>query len=57
MGELLAEYRDKLFPYHKLEDFVPPHEMNDTDVINLMRATGKLKQGEKVYEPFAEYLK
>ena len=31
--------------------------MSEDDLIKLMETTGKIKQGEKVYEPFAEYLK
>ena len=57
MSALLEEYRDKLFPFHKLEQFVAPNDLNDEDIRRLMEATGRIKQGEKVYEPFAEYLK
>ena len=57
MSDLLELYRDKLFPFHKLEDFMPPNDISDEDILKLMEATGRIKQGEKVYEPFAEYLK
>ena len=57
MAELLEEYRNKLFLYNKLEDFLPPHDLNDEDIRKLMESTGRIKQGEKVYEPFAEYLR
>lgn len=57
MSDLLELYRDKLFPFHKLEEFVPPNDMSEEDILRLMEATGRIKQGEKVYEPFAEYLK
>ena len=57
MAEFLEDYRNKLFPTHKLEDFLPPHDMSEDDLIRLMESTGRIKQGEKVYEPFAEYLK
>ena len=57
MSDLLEVYRDKLFPFHKLDEFLPPNDMSDNDILNLMKVTGKIKQGEKVYEPFAEYLK
>lgn len=57
MAQLLDEYRDKMFPHHKLSDFLPPHELTKNDVLQLMELTGKIKQGEKAYEPFAEYLK
>mmetsp|Transcript_31714 Transcript_31714/g.42004 ORF Transcript_31714/g.42004 Transcript_31714/m.42004 type:complete len:95 (-) Transcript_31714:2046-2330(-) len=57
MAEFLEEYRDKLFPCHKLEDFLPPCDISNEDVLKLMERTGRIKQGEKVYEPFAEYLK
>ena len=57
MSNLLELYRDKLFPFHQLEDFMPPNDITDEDIIKLMETTGRIKQGEKVYEPFAEYLK
>ena len=57
MSDLLELYRDKLFPFHKLEDFIPPNDISDDDIIKLMESTGRIKQGEKVYEPFAEYPK
>lgn len=43
MGHLLDEYRDKLFPHHKLADFLPPHELSKDDVQKLMELTGKIK--------------
>ena len=57
MSNLLEEYRNKLFPFHKLDDFMPPNDITEQDVRNLMEATGRIEKGEKVYEPFAEYLK
>ena len=36
---------------------MPPNDITDEDIIKLMETTGRIKQGEKVYEPFAEYLK
>ena len=36
---------------------MPPNDISDEDIIKLMETTGRIKQGEKVYEPFAEYLK
>ena len=57
MSNLLEEYRNKLFPHHKLEDFMPPNDITDQDIRNLMEATGRIEKGEKVYEPFVEYLK
>lgn len=57
MAEFLEDYRNKLFPTHKLEDFLPPCDISQDDIIRLMESTGRIKHGEKVYEPFAEYLK
>jgi hypothetical protein len=57
MSVLLEEYRDKLFPHHKLQDFLPPNDINIEDVRKLMNKTGRRKKGENVYEPFAEYIK
>ena len=56
MALLVELYRDKLFPFHKLEEFLPPSDMSEDDIRRLMESTGRIKQGEKVYEPFAEYL-
>jgi len=28
MSSLLEEYRNKLFPFHKLEEFLPPSDMS-----------------------------
>ena len=53
MSGLLDQYRDKLFPHTKLDEFLPPNDMSSDDILKLMQATGKLKQGDKVYEPFA----
>lgn len=57
MAEFLEAYRDKLFPNHKLEDFLPPCDISAEDLRKLMESTGRIKQGEKTYEPYAEYLK
>ena len=58
MSALLDEYRNRLFPQNmKLEEFLPPNEITEEELIKLMEVTGRIKQGEKVYEPFAEYLK
>ena len=57
MAQILDEYRDKIFPHSQLADFLPPHELTQDDIQRLMELTGKIKQGEKAYEPFAEYLK
>ena len=32
MSDLLELYRNKLFPFHKLEDFMPPHDMSQDDI-------------------------
>ena len=57
MSALLEEYRNKLFLYNKLEEFMPPHDVCEEDIRKLMETTGRIKQGEKVYEPFAEFLR
>lgn len=46
MAEFLEDYRDKLFPCHKLADFMPPCDISEEDVRKLMESTGRIKQGE-----------
>ena len=36
---------------------MPPNDMTKEDIKKLMQRTGRIKQGEQAYEPFAEYLK
>ena len=36
MSGLLEEYRNKLFPYHSLDDFMPPNDMTKEDIKKLM---------------------
>ena len=56
MSQILELYRNKLFPYHKLEEFMPPNDISEEDLRRLMEVTGRIKEGEKTYEPFANYL-
>ena len=35
---------------------MPPIDINEEDIRRLMEVTGRIKQGEKTYEPFANYL-
>ena len=57
MRKLLEDYRFKLFPQSKLEDFLPPSNLTADDIRKLMEKTGRIKKGVAAYEPFAEYLK
>ena len=43
MSKLLELYRNKLFPYHKLDEFMPPNEISEEDVRHLMEVTGRIK--------------
>ena len=56
MSKILELYRNKLFPFHKLEEFMPPNDLSEEDIRRLMEVTGRIKEGEKSYEPFANYL-
>lgn len=42
MGVILEEYRDKLFPFHKLQDFLPLSDLSEEDVRKLMECTGRI---------------
>ena len=35
---------------------MPPNDISEEDTRRLMEVTGRIKQGEKTYEPFANYL-
>ena len=43
MSALLEEYRNKLFLYNKLEEFMPPHDVCEEDIRKLMETTGRIK--------------